>query len=155
MCKSIIKRWLLISSVKTHLWVVFFFRVDGSTALLTLCPMLLYYFLWKEMAEIWIESEQEMSAVACHYFLRHEMSLFWISWNLHFDDVGALDYTFPYFDRCNSVSSSYYLCLFAFKRQFCSWIFFCKYPLKFFQFLYKMQVIVELPLYAFLFASLN
>lgn len=93
--KSIIKRWLLISSVKTHFWVVFFFRVDGSTALLTLCPVLLYCFLWKEMAEIWIESEQEMSAVACHYFLRNEMNLFWISWNLHFDDIEALGYTLP------------------------------------------------------------
>lgn len=42
------------------------------------------------------ESEQEMSAVAYHNFLRNEMDLFWESWNVHFDDAEALDYTFAF-----------------------------------------------------------
>lgn len=50
------------------------------------------------MAEIWIESEQEMSAVACHYFLRNEMNLFTISFEIYFDDAEAY---LPILVRCN------------------------------------------------------
>lgn len=70
MCKSILDTDCLSLMLKPSSGRV------GGTALPTLCPVLLQYFLWKEMAEIWIESEQEMSAVVCHYFLRNEMNLF-------------------------------------------------------------------------------
>lgn len=158
MCKGIIKSWLFISSVKTHFWVVFFFRVDGSTALLTPLPCVAVLFPLKGNGRNlnWIWTGNECSCLPLFRKKWNEPFLN-IFWNLHFDDAEALDYTFAYFDRCNSVSLSYYLCLFAFQRKFCFVLefFFGKYLLKFFQILYKMQVIVELPLCAFLFASLK
>lgn len=109
------------------------------------------------MVEIWIESEQEMSAVACHNFLRNEMNLFWISWNLRFDDAEALDYTFACFDKVLCLHRNTFS-FFPFQRQLICFVpefLFCKYLLNFFQILYKMQVIVEMPVYAFMFASLS
>lgn len=80
MCKSIIKIWLLILGVKTQFWVVFLFRFGGSKALQTLCPVLLCSISFeRKWQKFELNSEQEMSAVSCNYFLRNEpfLNIFW------------------------------------------------------------------------------
>lgn len=118
MCKGIIKSWLLVWSVKTHFWVVFLeLMVVQHTDPLP-CVAVLFPLKGNGRNLNWIWTGNECSCLPLFRKKWNEPFLN-IFWNLHFDDAEALDYTFASFDRCNSVFLSYYLCLFAFQRQFC------------------------------------